>query len=142
MYIDTEGTFRPNRLTSIAERCARQLNYVCVAAARGVRPRSGCPHSLPTQFAWSAARRTCLALPFSACLQSFEPRVLPPHRLSLNPPDVLDNVAYAKAHNTDHQLELLTAAACMMAESRCVAACRLGLGELSADAAALLALRC
>ena len=42
--------------------------------------------------------------------------------MSLSPPDVLDNVAYAKAHNTDHQLELLTAAAGMMAESRCGAA--------------------
>jgi DNA repair protein RAD51 len=40
--------------------------------------------------------------------------------LSLNGPDVLDNVAYAKAHNTDQQLELLTAAAGMMADSRCV----------------------
>lgn len=40
-------------------------------------------------------------------------------RLQLNAPDVLDNVAYAKAHNTDQQLELLTAAAGMMADSRC-----------------------
>ena len=39
--------------------------------------------------------------------------------MGLNPADVLDNVAYAKAHNTDHQLELLSAAAGMMAESRC-----------------------
>ena len=33
--------------------------------------------------------------------------------------DVLDNVAYAKAHNVEHQLELLTLGAAMMAESRC-----------------------
>jgi hypothetical protein len=45
--------------------------------------------------------------------------------MSLNGPDVLDNVAYAKAHNTDQQLELLTAAAGMMADSRCVV-CRSG----------------
>lgn len=32
--------------------------------------------------------------------------------------DVLDNVAYARAHNTDHQLELLRNAAAMMSESR------------------------
>jgi DNA repair protein RAD51 len=32
--------------------------------------------------------------------------------------DVLDNVACARANNTDHQLELLTAAAGMMADSR------------------------
>jgi DNA repair protein RAD51 len=31
---------------------------------------------------------------------------------------VLDNVAYAKAHNVEHQLELLTAGAAMMADSR------------------------
>ena len=39
-------------------------------------------------------------------------------RYGLNPNDVLDNVAYARAHNTDHQGELLVAAASMMAESR------------------------
>jgi DNA repair protein RAD51 len=32
--------------------------------------------------------------------------------------DVLDNIAYAKAHNTDHQLQLLAAAASMMSEAR------------------------
>jgi DNA repair protein RAD51 len=32
--------------------------------------------------------------------------------------DVLDNVAYARAHNTDHQQNLLNSAAQMMAESR------------------------
>ncbi|KAK9834052.1 hypothetical protein WJX81_005963 [Elliptochloris bilobata] len=58
MYIDTEGTFRPQRLMQIAE------------------------------------------------------------RYGLNPNDVLDNVAYARAHNTDHQGQLLIAAASMMADSR------------------------
>ncbi|KAK3281355.1 recombinase rad51 [Cymbomonas tetramitiformis] len=58
LYIDTEGTFRPQRLLQIAE------------------------------------------------------------RFGMNGPDVLDNVAYARAHNTEHQSELLVAAAGMMAESR------------------------
>jgi RecA/RadA recombinase len=30
LYIDTEGTFRPDRLASIAERCAQELClFVC-----------------------------------------------------------------------------------------------------------------
>ena len=39
-------------------------------------------------------------------------------RYGLIPHDVLDNVAYARAHNTDHQGQLLMAAASMMADSR------------------------
>lgn len=35
--------------------------------------------------------------------------------------DVLDNVAYARAFNTDHQTQLLYQASAMMAESRSVA---------------------
>lgn len=31
---------------------------------------------------------------------------------------VLDNVAYARCHNTDHQMQLLVQAAAMMSESR------------------------
>ena len=58
LYIDTEGTFRPQRLQQIAE-------------AHGL-----CPES------------------------------------------VLENVAYARAHNTEHQNQLLVAAASMMAETR------------------------
>ena len=58
LYIDTEGTFRPQRLQQIAE-------------AHGL-----CPDS------------------------------------------VLENVAYARAHNTEHQNQLLVAAASMMAETR------------------------
>jgi DNA repair protein RAD51 len=58
LYIDTEGTFRPQRLVQIAE------------------------------------------------------------RFGLSSGDVLDNVAYARAHNTDHQLQLLVSAASMMAENR------------------------
>ena len=58
IYVDTEGCFRPERLTAIAE------------------------------------------------------------RFGLNPEDVLDNVAVARAHNSEHQMELLGQAAAMMAENR------------------------
>jgi DNA repair protein RAD51 len=58
LYIDTEGTFRPVRLLSVAE------------------------------------------------------------RYGLNGEEVLDNIAYARAHNADHQFQLLTQAASMMSESR------------------------
>lgn len=58
LYIDTEGTFRPERLVSIAE------------------------------------------------------------RYGLAPEQVLDNVAYARAYNSDHQSKLLIQASAMMAESR------------------------
>ncbi|XP_054264431.1 DNA repair protein RAD51 homolog 1 [Macrosteles quadrilineatus] len=58
LYIDTEGTFRPERLLAVAER------YKLVGS------------------------------------------------------DVLDNVAYARAYNTDHQTQLLIMASAMMVESR------------------------
>ena len=58
LYIDTEGTFRPVRLLSVAE------------------------------------------------------------RYGLNGEEVLDNIAYARAYNADHQLDLLNQAAFMMSESR------------------------
>jgi len=58
LYIDTEGTFRPERLAAVAE------------------------------------------------------------RFKLVKDEVLDNVACARAYNTDHQTQLLTQAAAMMVESR------------------------
>lgn len=58
LYIDTEGSFRPQRLVAIAS------------------------------------------------------------RFGLSPNDTLENVAYARAHNTDHQTQLLVAAAGVMSESR------------------------
>jgi len=39
-------------------------------------------------------------------------------RYNLNGEEVLDNIAYARAHNTDHQSALLIQAAAMMQESR------------------------
>eukprot|EP00184_Porphyridium_aerugineum_P006950 CAMPEP_0184693914 /NCGR_PEP_ID=MMETSP0313-20130426/2016_1 /TAXON_ID=2792 /ORGANISM="Porphyridium aerugineum, Strain SAG 1380-2" /LENGTH=366 /DNA_ID=CAMNT_0027152089 /DNA_START=99 /DNA_END=1199 /DNA_ORIENTATION=- len=58
MYIDAEGTFRPERLVAIAT------------------------------------------------------------RFGVDPQAVLDNVAYARAYNSDHQLQLLNTACAMMSESR------------------------
>lgn len=39
-------------------------------------------------------------------------------RYNLSGSDVLDNVAYARAYNSDHQTQLLLQASAMMAESR------------------------
>jgi hypothetical protein len=39
-------------------------------------------------------------------------------RFGLNGADVLENVAYARAYNTDHQSRLLLEAASMMVEAR------------------------
>ena len=58
LYVDTEGTFRPERLHAIAE------------------------------------------------------------RYDLDPKGILENIAYARAFNSDHQLELLAKAGAMMAETR------------------------
>ncbi|KAG5670154.1 hypothetical protein PVAND_000435 [Polypedilum vanderplanki] len=58
LYIDTEGTFRPERLSSIAE------------------------------------------------------------RFKMDPNEVLDNIAVARAYNTDHQLTLLVHASAIMADTR------------------------
>lgn len=41
-------------------------------------------------------------------------------RYGLNGEEVLDNVAYARAYNADHQQSLLTMASALMSESRCV----------------------
>jgi DNA repair protein RAD51 len=39
-------------------------------------------------------------------------------RYGLNGEEVLDNVAYARAYNADHQNALLTSASALMSESR------------------------
>ena len=78
LYIDTEGTFRPERLLAVAERQER------------------------------------LFFPF----HHPSPLLLSDCRYSLSGNDVLDNVAYARAYNTDHQSQLLVQASAMMAESR------------------------
>ncbi|KAK2520489.1 Rad51 [Columba livia] len=74
MYIDTEGTFRPERLLAVAERSV----LAALAEERGAIT----------------------------------------HGYGLSGSDVLDNVAYARGFNTDHQTQLLYQASAMMAESR------------------------
>ena len=58
-------------------------------------------------------------------------------RFGLNGEEVLDNVAYARAYNADHQMSLLTNASALMSESRwarwlswtiCAPADRFGMG--------------
>lgn len=46
-------------------------------------------------------------------------------RYGLDGEEVLDNIAYARAYNADHQLQLLVQASAMMAESRYVEYCHL-----------------
>lgn len=46
-------------------------------------------------------------------------RIVPiAERFGLDSNDVMDNIAWARAYNTDHQMQLLTMAAAMMSESR------------------------
>ena len=56
----------------------------------------------------------------SGIVKSTEPNFLLkyPFRYKLNGQEVLDNVAYARAYTTDHQMRLLIEAAGMMVESR------------------------
>jgi len=75
LYIDTEGTFRPERLVPIAQRSVPN-------------PRES-PHT----------EHTC-------------------GRFGLDPKEALDNVAFARAYNSDHQLKLLEQASAMMADAR------------------------
>ncbi|KAM3221388.1 DNA repair protein RAD51 [Capsicum annuum] len=85
MYIDAEGTFRPQRLLQIADRS------------------STC--NLNSHFFLYYEVQICHW--WCKCC-----------RFGLNGPDVLENVAYARAYNTDHQSRLLLEAASMMVETR------------------------
>lgn len=67
LYIDTEGTFRPERLLPIAERYASKL-YI----------------------------------------------ISPCYRFGINGEEALDNIAYARAYNSDHQNQLLIQASAMV----------------------------
>ena len=101
MYIDTEGTFRPQRLMQIAERCAAGMR-------RPVHPSaSNCD-----DFQWHCIHTHPYCRHVGSSVHFLH------GRYGLIPHDVLDNVAYARAHNTDHQGQLLMAAASMMADSR------------------------
>ena len=77
LYIDTEGTFRPERLLAVAER----FSFLTLIEA------------------FIDVIALCKLL---ACTS------LSHFRFGLQGNDVLDNVAYARAYNSDHQLTLLT----------------------------------
>lgn len=132
MFIDTEGTFRPERLAGIAERCEKRFDTV-------VSDRVLCPMigrismtaAAATVAGWlmlaafeHANSRGCTP-PYCVVMRCIRHQVcfcntvyVPLRRFGLNVAEVLDNVAYARAHNTDHQMQLLVMAASMMAESR------------------------
>lgn len=95
MYIDTEGTFRPQRLLEIAEKYGLDgqdvLDNVSAQRARSTQrtaqpsERRASAHTSPT------------------------PTPRPPPR---------PQVSYARAYNSEHQLQLLVQASCMMSEGR------------------------
>jgi len=87
MYIDTEGTFRPQRLVEIATRF-------------GLNRESA--------FCWPTLLHDAPTIPRAHTHPS----------LHIAADDVLDNVSYAKAFNSDHQMSLLEQACGMMTESR------------------------
>ena len=58
-----------------------------------------------------------ILLLFLPCMNCFRLLAVA-ERYGLQGSDVLDNVAYARAYNSDHQMTLLTQAAAMMSESR------------------------
>lgn len=91
MYIDTEGTFRPERLVQIAEEYAS--TNVCASNAFPQAANLFVPPSDGSCCCWM-------------------------YRYGLCGDDVLNNVAYARAHNTQHQSELLMQAAGMMTDAR------------------------
>ena len=92
LYIDTEGTFRPERLLAVAER-----------------------FSFLTLFeAFIDVIAICRLL---ACTS------LSHLRFGLQGNDVLDNVAYARAYNSDHQLTLLTQVSCALLNSLVLLSC-------------------
>lgn len=114
MYIDTEGTFRPERLVEIATRfgldresLTHSLTHCCglgMERGRGV-----------TGFAFLFASPLLPFALLSTSLITWSPSHSPSPSTA---DDVLDNVSYAKAFNSDHQMQLLEQAAGMMSENR------------------------
>lgn len=102
MYIDTEGTFRPERLLAVAERW-------------GTTPFSLHKHWLKIQYDFLFHQLKTNRRDSEYCFWFL---FLCGIRYGLVGSDVLDNVAYARAFNTDHQTQLLYQASAMMAESR------------------------
>jgi len=110
LYIDTEGTFRPERLLSITEifgefRTGKtQLCHTLAVTCQ-----------LPLDMGGGEGK--CLYIDTEG---TFRPERLlaVAERYGLNGEEVLDNVAYARAYNSDHQSTLLIQASAMMAEQR------------------------
>lgn len=96
MYIDAEGTFRPQRLLQIADRSSTNTEIKSVIASHVLMLLYYCELDL-------------LFILFNGVTC---------YRFGLNGADVLENVAYARAYNTDHQSRLLLEAASMMVETR------------------------
>ena len=112
---------------SVPPRVAQALRHVPAAARAGRlrgegdvhRHRGHLPPRAPRRDrreVWAAATRPEGAAP--GALHSSHPALPLYLRYGLNGQDVLDNVSYARAYNSDHQLQLLSIAACHMA--RCV----------------------
>lgn len=113
MYIDTEGTFRPNKLAAIAARCSASLKDMLrwSLTLMQLRLKFSTRHE-QTRLVRSSCKSEHstspdLLLPSLRCL-----------RFGLNADDVLENVAYARAHNSEQQMDLLKMASAMMAEDR------------------------
>ncbi|PRD31778.1 UNVERIFIED_CONTAM: DNA repair protein RAD51-like protein 1 [Trichonephila clavipes] len=88
-----------------------------------------CPTQQPNILYIKLAAWPCLPIDYNGgegkCLYIDTEGTLRPERLiatcnryQLNPDDVLENIACARAYNTDHQTQLLVQAAAMMVESR------------------------
>ncbi|KAH0906989.1 hypothetical protein HID58_038816 [Brassica napus] len=147
MYIDAEGTFRPQRLLQIAD-SASQLHaqrQEIIQITSGSREldkvleggiETGSITELYGEFR-SGKTQLCHTLCVTCQLPmdqgggegkamyidaegTFRPQRLLQiaDRFGLNGADVLENVAYARAYNTDHQSRLLLEAASMMVETR------------------------
>lgn len=117
---------------------AHALACSCPSAAAELRARSCTltPRAPSGPNAWCRLPRgVCAPVPAACALSptrhgasalAWTPPPSPAHRClpalgrryQLNTNDVLDNVAYARAHNTDHQMMLLGAAAGMLADAR------------------------
>ena len=98
LYIDTEGTFRPERLVAIAERCVPRFLQPVRTGGRRVPKQAKWRVSFVDADLLSSMRIT--SLPSNTHARAH----IRDRRYNLSGPDVLDNVAYARAYNSDHQV--------------------------------------
>jgi DNA repair protein RAD51 len=111
LYIDTEGTFRPERLDAIAARYGLNREFL------------GWKSQNDFFFSFLLSFNLPLTHTHTFLFISLFPNPRPPTNPLLFFPvtaaaDVLDNVSCARAHNSDHQMTLLEQAAGLMAENR------------------------